>query len=504
MTSFMPAKTGLSRVFLIDGRARPDHQPVYQSSMKAGSLSQSFGDVEKIEIPSSSAFNQFVEIGTIRGSIERVTVTLTGRYALDLKSEILKLARRGCSIDVHVNFGSCENPSGHNEFSKKVVLEDAILTSYDTEDLGALGSDERAKIDESVDVSARDVYELVQISWAERAGDVVTNEVLDNLICDDPSCGTCTDESDGCEKMFAITTNAGGSPSTPADVVFSLDEGATFLAHDIDTMGASDVPDEVDCIGLYLVVVSEDTTSMHIALLSEFTATDDPAFTEVTTGFVAGGGPRAISSNPDRTMAFIVGAEGFIYSTTDPNTSVTVLDAGVAFPLGTYNAVDTLSSEFAVAVGNAGIMAITQNGTTWTAITTIPWGVGIDLNTVAVKSTSVWFVGTSDGRLWYTLDTGVTWTEKGFNLSGTGVVTHVEIANETVMYMAHQTAGTLGRILRSTNGGFDWVIMPSGSGSLPVNDRINAVAACAHNPDTVFGVGLADDAADGFIIVGTE
>lgn len=501
--SFTPAQTGFSRVFIVEGRARPDHKPDYQSLMKAGSPSQSFGDIEKIEIPSSEEYGKYVEVGSIRGAVERVTISLVGRYAADLKSEVLRMARAGCAVDVHIVLGACSDPTDYNKFTKKVVLEQAFLTDWEADELGALGSDEQAKVDETVEVSARDIYELVQVSWAERAGDIITNELVDNVICDTPSCGDCDDESTGCKKMFAITLGAGGSPTTPPDVVYSVDGGATFVAHDIESLATAEDPDEVDCLGAYLVVVSEDSGSLHYALLSEFDGVTDPDWTEVTTGFVTGGEPRAIGSNPSKTISFIAGAGGYIYSTEDPVGGVTVLEAGALWPAGVFNAVDALTDKFAVAVGNGGIIAKTENGATFASITS-PVGVGVNILTVAVKNESEWWIGNSDGSLWYTLNGGTTWTEKAFSGSGSGVLEHIEIANDTVMYISHQTAATLGRLLRSTNGGYDFVVMPEGSGALPLNDSINAIAACRHNPDVSFGVGLADDAADGFIVVGSD
>lgn len=503
MASFNPAVTGSSRVFIIDGRARPDHKPAYQSSMKAGSPSQAKGDITKIELPSANEFDKFDEVGIIRGADDRVTITLTGRYALDVKSEMLRLANKGCAIDLQVVFGQCTNPSDYNTFEKKVVIENAFITNWSSEDMGALASDERAKIDESIDVSGREIYELVEVSWASRAGDTVTNELLDAAICDTPSCGDCTDESDGCTKIFAISKAAGGSPSTPADVVFSLDSGLTWGAHDIDSMNTSDDPSGVDCVGSYIVVVSQASGSVHYALLSEFENDGDPDFTEVSTGVVAGGEPTAIDADPAGQMAFVVGLGGYIYSTEDPTAGLTVLDAGVAHT-DTYLDVSALNDEFAVAVGNSGIIALTENGTTWSAITTTPVGVGVNLNTVVVKSKDEWWVGASNGSAYYTLDQGANWTEKTFTGSGSGSVESIDIANDTVMYMSHTTSANRGRILRSTNGGYDWVVMPEGTGTLPLNDKINAVVACGHNPDIVYGVGLADDASDGFIVVGSD
>jgi len=502
--NFVPTVSGNTRVFLIEGRARPDHMPSYQSAMMSSGASQSFGDIERIEAPSATEYGKFDEIGYIRGGADRVTITLTGRYAADLKSDAMRMARAGCAFDVQIDVGACSDPSNWNKFTKKIVIEQAFITSYDQDDLGALSGDDQANVNETVEVSGRAVYEVVPVKWAPRGGDVITVELVDAIVCDIPSCGDCQTESTGCGKFFAITKAAGGSPGTPADIVFSLDGGSNWLAHDIETLASGD-PDGVDCIGSYIVVVSEDGQNMHYALLSEFTATGDPDFTAIATGFQthAATGPRAISTAPSGRVAFIVGSGGFIYKLTDPTAGVTLIDAGVAAPLAVYNDVDALSDDFAVAVGAGGAVAKTENGTTWSFVVG-PVGALLDLNCVAVKNKSEWLVGTSDGKLWYTLDGGSTWTEKVFSGSGAGSVKDIAIANDSVIYMTHTTAAAKGRIFRSTNGGYDWVVMPEQDGVLALNDTINALAACKHNQDIVFGVGLADDASDGFIIVGTD
>lgn len=499
--NFKPTVTGNSRVFIIEGRARFDHRPAYQSNMKAGGVSQSFGDVEDIEIPSPYEFGKYIKVGEIRSQVDRVEVTLTGRYAADLKSELLRMAKAGCAVDIHINIGSCTTPSDYNLYSKKIIIENAFLTDYEQEDLGALGSDEEAKVDESATVSGRLVYEIVNPSYASRAGDIVTNELVAVTKCDNASCGGCEESSDGCSKFFAVTLAAGGSPGTPADVVYSLDGGATFYAHDVDTMGTTDDPTDVGCLGSYLFVTSEDTESLHYALLSEFTTSDDPSFTEVTTGFVSGGGPRAADSTNSK--AFIVGAGGYIYDTQDVSSGVTVRDAGV-LTIADYNDVSALNDEFAVAVGNDGVIAVTENGTQWSLASLSPVGVGVDINTVQVKSESEWIVGTSAGYVYHTINGGTTWTVGTFPGSGSGIVRDIKLANDSVMYMAHSTTAPAGRILRSIDGGYDWIVEPGTSATLPANDRVNALATCSDNPDKVIGVGLADDGSDGFIVVGSD
>ena len=499
-SSFSPAKSANTRVFLIEGGARPDHTPTYKSCLRMTGLSQGFGDIEKIECPDPFNYGKFIEVGSIRGATERPTTSLEGRLATDLQSDLLRLARQGCSFDVQLHMGTCQDPSSFNDFEKAIILEGAYPTNYSTEDLGALASGDNAVINETADISAKDAYEVVPLSVASRAGSILTNEVVDVVLCDNISCGECEAESSGCQRVYAITKSAGGSPGTPPDVVYTIDGGATWYAHDIDSLGAAEDPDEIDCLGDYLVVVSNDSNSLHYALKSEFDGLTDPAWTEVTTGFVATGEPNAIWSTGS--YAFIVGDLGYIYGTDDATAGVTVLDAGVA---GDDNllAVHGLSETFAVAVGENGSIIRTSDGSSWSTVTPSPVGFGVHLNCVWVVSENVWFVGSSAGRLYYTLNGGTTWTERAFSGSGTGTVLAIGFSTNSVGWLAHQSAATKGRILRTFDGGASWKLIPEKSGTMPANDKINALAYCTSNPNLVVGVGLADDAADGFIVAGS-
>lgn len=495
-----PAQTGFSRVFLIEGGARPDHTQEYQSCMKAGTIEISLGDITKIECPDPNSFDGFIEVGAIKGTKERPTTQLMGRYPSDAKSRLFELARRGCELDVHVNFGQCSKPTEANTFTKKIIFEGAVITNYALDEVGALGSDERAMINETGDLSGRDFYEVLPLTFGERAGSVITNEIIDGTVCDAVSCGTCVDESTGCNKYYFITAAAGGSPSTPADVVFTLDGGSKWYAHDIDSLGAAENPTGIACLGDYLVVVSEDSNSLHYVDKDTVTPLIDPAWAEVSTGFVALKLPQAIASTG--TYAFIVGDGGYVYGTDDPTAGVTVLDAGVAT---TANLVDVyaLSDTFAVAVGAVNTVIYTKNQTSWQAVTgPTP---AISLTCVYVMSEKLWLVGTIDGRIFYTLDAGASWTASTFNGSGTGSVTDIAFASKSVGYMTHKTAATKGRIFRTYDGGKSWVLLPEGQGTLPAQaDYFNVVVPCIYDVNTVMAGGLADNGSDGIILQGED
>ena len=341
-----PLQTGFTRVFLIEGRARADRKPSYESTMKMAGMTQGFGDVTTIYTPDPRKYDAFKSVGSIRGEAERPTTSLVGRYAINLQSELLRLAQIGCENDVQLHMGKCTDPSDFNEFQKAIIIEAALIPNWATDDLGALQPDEKGQVNETADISGEQFYEVLPLSAASKASDVLTKEVVDVVFCDTVSCGDCEDPSDGCQKVFAVTIAAGGSPGTPADVVFSLDKGATWAAHDVDSLGASEDPTGIACVGNYVVVISDDSGSLHYALKTEFDGISDPDFTEVTTGFV--GAPKGIDSVGAK--AFIVGVSGYVYSTDDPTSGVTVLDAGASTSADLLD-VDAISEAFQRSTG---------------------------------------------------------------------------------------------------------------------------------------------------------
>jgi len=499
-TSFTPARTLYSRIFIIEGGARADHEPDFKSCLRAGTLDQAFGDVERIECPDPDQYGQAVEIGEVQGAVERPTTSLVGRYPADTESDILRLARARCNNDVQIHFGRCTDPKIFNTFTKAIVFEDGRITNYSTEDLGALASDENAKIDETGDLSGKDVYEVLQISYAERAQDVVTNPQSDVVICSTPSCGDCDEEDDGCEHIYSIAGSTGGSPGTAPDLNYSVDKGANWASDDILALGSGDTAEAVACIGDYVVVISQSSDSLVYKLQATVNAGTADGWTQVTTGFVAAGSPTDMWSVGN--YAFICGDGGYVYGTSDPTAGVTVLDAGVA-TTEDLNAIHAVSDQFAVAVGDNGAVVFTTNQNTWAAAGAAPSANNLDAVWIMENDEDNWWVGDAAGGLYYTLDRGETWTAKGLPVTLTAI-NDIQFSTKSVGWLAGTASGPAGRILRTYNGGYSWVNTPEGVQSIPAADDYDAIAACPWDVNFIVAVGLADDGADGIIVVGAD
>lgn len=494
-----PVRTPFSRVWSIEGQAGPANVPVYQGQVRAMAASWAFGDRTPVREPDETRYNAFKVIDAIKGERDLPTLPLEGRYQFTV-SEFLRMARIGCPLDVQVHFGKCQDPRDFDRgWDKILVLESADFSNWATGELGALEQGQDAIVNEPIDLTGLDLYEIKQLRLTALAGSQIVQEVLDVVICDSVSCGICGIASNGCQRFFALQTATGGSPGLAAEVVASADGGATIVESNISSLAANQDPTAMACVGTYLVVVANGDASIHYAAIADI-FTGDETWTENTGGLVGGGEPNDIFSLGSP-FTWVVGDGGHVYFYSDITAAATVQNAGVATSQDLL-AIHGIDVRNLVAVGNSNAVIFTRDGESWEAVTGP--AVGVALNAVAMRTKDEWIVGAADGTLWYTRDAGASWTEKEFPGSGTGSITDLVIATPTVGYMAHTNAAGAGRILRTVNGGQTWYVLPEGTGAIPTNQRINALAACGEDVNVVYGGGLggSSPSTDGILVKG--
>lgn len=490
-------RTPQSRVWLIENTAGPANQPEYQGRARAGAVDWPQGDVTPVYLPSEDSYDDFFIDEVTRGQQGLPTLPLEFRMTRDV-SNILRIVRKGCSVDVQLHVGACKDPSDFDKGWEVIrVLERAFPTSYGTSDQGTFEREGDESLLETIPFTGQDYYEIKRLLASTQASTEITDEVVDVVICDKKACGECGIESDGCQVVFALVGPTTGSPGLPSEIVYTQNGGSTWSRTNVSTLGLAEVPDALTCVGKYLVVVSEDSNSLHYAEIADILDGAE-TWTEVSTGFVVSGEPRDLFSL-GRTKTWIVGAGGYVYFSDDVTGGVETQTSGDVTSQS-LNAIHGLDDQNLVAVGASNAVLYTANGgSTWSLITGP--AAGVALNTVWMRGTQEWFVGTANGKLYYTRDAGQNWTEKAFSGSGAGQVRDVVFATPTVGYMAHDTATPAGRVFRTINGGNTWYPLPEDDGiSFPANDRINALSACRDNPNVLFAAGLADDATDGVLI----
>lgn len=491
--------SGFTRVWIIESGAQPGNTPLYQGLMKIGDPAWAQGDVERVEIPDPARYDEFIEAAEIKGQVERPTVSIMGRMPMAL-SEMLKLTRRSCPFDIQAHVGKCRIPTDFNGgWEKVVVFPRSRITNYSVENFGALGSDEKTMTNETADVSSKDIYEIVRLTFSERAGSTVTREIISIDVCDSVQCGDCGLPSDGCQKILATMIGAGATPGAAPAVVYSGDEGSTWASVNITTLLGNEAPSDSECVGSNFVVTSMTDEALHYAKTDDIITLGAAAgWTQMRNGFVFGKGPNSIvSAGPN--LTWLAGQGGYIYFTPDPTISVSVQDAGVATTQN-LNDIDALNESIVVAVGASNALVATDNGgITWSAITGP--AVGQTLTSVKVLDDTVWLVGATNAlvaTLWFTLNAGVTWTAIGLPLTGSRI-DDIKFSTPSVGYLSLRVTGARARILRTIDGGNSWYVLPEGPGQIPNNTRVNQVAVC-NDVNVVFGGGLGSDGTDGIIV----
>lgn len=493
-------RTPYSRLFLIEDGAAPNITPDYMGLARVSANSFKQGTLTPVRKPSPDVYGAFEIIDMIQGAPDLPQMTVESRMR-PVISDLLRIVNKGCAVDLQVHFGTCQNPSdfdGGWAFIR--VLELGRPSDYGVDSLGAIDADQNAVVTETVPFSGERIFDIKHVRPSEVAGAQLTDIVNRVLICDSKTCGACGISSDGCQIMFAVTGTVTGSPGLPPELLYSQDGGATWATTNIATMGIAEVATDMACVGVNLVVISTTGTAgnYHYAKIADI-LTGTATWTKVTTGFVATFTPtRIVSIGPAYT--WIVGTGGYIYFMADVSSGVTVQSAGT---VTAQNLLGVHAYDFnnIVAVGASNVVLNSANGgASWTLITGP--SVGVSLNTVWMQSAARWLIGNAGGNLYYTLNNGLTWVNKIFSGTAAGQIRDIQFASRSVGYMLHDTATPRGRVLRTINGGYSWVVVPDETGiPVPTTTSLRAVAACVDNPNVALVGGTHSNGTDGYLAV---
>jgi photosystem II stability/assembly factor-like uncharacterized protein len=185
----------------------------------------------------------------------------------------------------------------------------------------------------------------------------------------------------------------------------------------------------------------------------------------------------------DRYNIWCVTNDGYIFYSNDAGASWTAQESA-SIHAGAWNSIYFVNENDGFAVGAADVLArTTDGGATWTQVTAT--GGANAIMTVLPFSKYRAFVGDAGGDIYYTADGGTTWTQRAFSGDGVGSVNDLQAYDEHVLFMVHDNATPVGRILMSINGGYSWSELTT-----PDNDGLNSVVVC--QPYLFFFAGEAE------------
>lgn len=487
------SKSGQWRVFVQDAGSSPTNPYNYVGCLNLGGIQEDLGTGEPIYCPSSEVPGAFDIVDTTAPPPALPTTDFTQHMSRQLQDFWWDLRKRKCEFNMAVKGSNCARPDDPDDFEAKIIVRRAKMTAFNTGAFNGIAED--AAIDLTGTIQLISFDRFLPMTFGEVAENDAFSEVLDGIYADKIQCGNCGSPSDGCQKAYALVTTEAASPASPAAIVYTNDNWSSSDHDFIDTL-TTNTANALAQVGQRIVVVSEVDEAHHYKLQSAIDDGTSGSWTRVASGYVATKGPQAIwSKSPSET--FVAAEGGYVYFMANPAAAVTVLTDGSVTTQNLFDIRGKNRTIVAVGASNAVIVSY-NNGQTWSLVTGPD--VGVTLNTVEVINDRIWWVGTASGNLWYTEDSGVSWTEATPDSAITSIP-RVRFVDEIVGYLTATLSGSV-RVYRTADNGNTWHYDGSYVGGVPTASEYNFITPCPNNYNVAFAGGIAAVGTDGIIILG--
>jgi hypothetical protein len=355
-----------------------------------------------------------------------------------------------CPVSFYELVGDCKALSdftgGWSQYVK--IYPEGLATDRDFGDRTAMNEDDILQANITFTLP-RDSFTIGTMTFASQSlGSLTGTPVRDIVYGTQIQCGNCGVNNDGTKLIYAVAK--GGAAAKPI-VYYTLDGGSTWSTVSIAAAANAEDIVALRVIGSYLVAISPaaNTATNGGYYYATLDSTGTPGtFTKVTTGFVDNSAPQdaVVVGN----TLWICGKAGYIYKVTDVPSGASVSSAGGATSNDLKRIHGTLDVIVAVGASNTVIYSDNQ-GQTWGAPTNTPTGT---LQAISVVSRYLWWVGLSNGTVYYTRDGGGTaWAQKGVGSYALTAVTDIVHATPDVLYIAGATTTPVAKILTSWDGG---------------------------------------------------
>lgn len=389
-----------------------------------------------------------------------------------------------CAFSLYALARDCGDASVFSNYVRGEILTNARLTEKTYANLAKREEDVEMTL--SVPIKGWEVLDVddLHADLVAHASIVDQNDVIANP---EQRCqGDCGDTLTVGQDVYTVTDGAGAAKP---EVYLSTNEGVTFTAGATDPYAVAD-----NVMAITRFIVGKSTVRLVIGLDAPAGAqgsinySDDGFATAATTvniggaaaghGVTYGGGLFAL----DQFHIWLASAAGYIYKSIDGAVTWTAVEsAGVT--AGDYTQVHFCNTVDGVAVAAAGIVATSHDGgDSWQAATVIGAGAAGNLTCQRFDQNRI-LVGDDAGKLWYSDDDGVTWTQiTNFVGSGAGDVRDLHIVNDHVIWMITDSAAPVGTVHHTINGGYNWTAVDT-----PTNVGLNAIWAANEHLAYVVG-----------------
>lgn len=462
----------------------PNTKPEFLGCHMVGDLAVPHGDTTLRYCPDPARPGRYVRAFSYAGEPGPVTVTIT-TFLKGTADWLEQVAEQGCPVAVYVHKTTCGRRDVFVNRVRSFVLYPASITNETFTGLASREPGDEAGTEYSTDISADEIFRPRSLTVARQA--VAEPSALNDVaFCNAKRCtDTCGAAAPLGKSGFTGSDAPAGSPAAFADTHHTDDGGASWSTAPAHPFAAGEDIMSVACFQVSatatrkLVVREVDPAdNLEVAYSDD----DGETWTTVDVGVVNNQGalgPGALFAL-DMYHIWLVTGGGYVYFSEDGGATWTTQESGGTTSQNLW-AVHFKDTDHGMAVGAAGAVIVTSDGgNTWT-LATAP--VSAILRCVGENGGGdIWWVGTAEGNLYYSSDFGTTWTRRSFSGDGGGIVHDLQFTSPLCGFMIHDTAGSVGTVFRTINGGYDWEPLTT-----PTNAGLNALWALNENLCYVVG-----------------
>lgn len=396
------------------------------------------------------------------------------------------LENKKCPITIHAQVVSCAPKNAFFNWERSFVFPNSDNVQEGISDL--LTMDAENEVMMSFDMEADDMLRIAPLRLG-RDLDIAETQALNSIFaCDVDVCtGTCGSAHEQCDTMYAVSDAVSASASGKANLWIMANNAWTVAAADPFATSENIIGGACFAINRLTrrVLVFRGTTSVSQPVKAAYTDNGGATWTSVNVGstnaeFVISA--KAIAAL-DQNNIWVGTNLGRIYFSNDAGSSFTVQE-NQGIQSAAWNWIEMLDERNGFAGGAADVIAVTvDGGQVWSQVNAT--GSGGDITSGSAIDLNNFWVGTDDGKLFYTTDAGVTWHQRiGFEGSGVGVVDDMLFIDSQIGFISMRNGSNQSTILTTRTGGYNWEPLVT-----PTNAGLNRLLACGLNK--IYAVGEA-------------
>lgn len=470
----------------VDG---PNTQPEYVGCVDVDALAEPGGGIDTLLRCFNPDGQGWRTIGATLAAPDPVTTSLT---ALATKTQSALELIKNCAANFFITQSETGRKDTFTNYVRAWILNNAYISDRGASNLTMRETDGES----SMTFGLTAFPPLLRIFKKATSRQSVGLGAAANAIAflNDVRCASGSSAAQKAGKTGFISGDIStGSPASTIDVFYTTNYGQTWTATATDPFAASEIVASIAVFATgansYRVVVARGTTDAANPMEIGYSDDNGTTWTNVNVGSTVGQYAQASPNSMfalDQNDVWLVTNGGYIYHSADGALTWTTQDAGVA------TASDLFAVHFADSkVGFAGgasddVVRTIDGGVSWSAVTDI--GATSTVTTIFTLDAQRAWVGTLNGRIYYTTDAGTTWTQRRFTGDTAGRVADIKFINDLVGFMIHDTAAPVGTMFTTMDGGYTWEAITtttnSGLNALAVLDENNFYAAGEINSGT--------------------